>query len=64
MPTENSELLLCYNRGCGSKFDPNENKEGKFFEISLFDSTRNKPLLFIMEFSRFMYLPSRKPSVS
>jgi len=28
MPSEGSQLLHCYNRGCGQKFDPNENSEG------------------------------------
>lgn len=28
MPSEGSQLLHCYNRGCGQKFDPNENREG------------------------------------
>ncbi|GLH11776.1 Cysteine and histidine-rich domain-containing protein [Gryllus bimaculatus] len=27
MPSEGSELLQCYNRGCGQKFDPQTNKE-------------------------------------
>ena len=25
-----SDLLLCYNRGCGSKFNPEDNPDGKF----------------------------------
>lgn len=24
-----ASLLICYNKGCGQKFDPNENKDGK-----------------------------------
>jgi hypothetical protein len=28
MPSEGSPLCHCYNRGCGQKFDPNENTEG------------------------------------
>jgi len=24
-----SELVLCYNRGCGSKFNPKDNPEGR-----------------------------------
>lgn len=24
-------LLYCYNRGCGKKFNPNNNKEGMLF---------------------------------
>lgn len=27
--TENTVLLQCYNRGCGQKYNPSENKEGK-----------------------------------
>jgi len=25
-----SELVLCYNRGCGNKFNPKDNPDGKF----------------------------------
>lgn len=28
MPSEGNQLFHCYNRGCGQKFDPNENREG------------------------------------
>jgi hypothetical protein len=28
MPSEGRQELRCYNRGCGQKFDPNENGEG------------------------------------
>ncbi|PNF28624.1 Cysteine and histidine-rich domain-containing protein [Cryptotermes secundus] len=31
MPSEGNELFHCYNRGCGQKFDPNENREGAPF---------------------------------
>ncbi|KAK6645104.1 hypothetical protein RUM43_001380 [Polyplax serrata] len=27
MLSENPQLLLCYNKGCGNKFDPSQNKE-------------------------------------
>lgn len=27
----NENLLQCYNRGCGQKFDPNKNNDGKNF---------------------------------
>jgi len=27
---DSSNLLLCYNKGCGAKFNPAENKEGFF----------------------------------
>ncbi|KDR20463.1 Cysteine and histidine-rich domain-containing protein 1, partial [Zootermopsis nevadensis] len=27
MPSEGNQLFHCYNRGCGQKFDPNENRE-------------------------------------
>jgi len=33
MPSEGSQLLHCYNRGCGQKFDPNENREGNNGDI-------------------------------
>lgn len=26
--SQEATLLHCYNRGCGKKFDPNDNKEG------------------------------------
>lgn len=26
--SDEKTLLICYNRGCGQKFDPNTNKEG------------------------------------
>lgn len=25
-----NQLLQCYNRGCGQKYDPDDNKESKF----------------------------------
>lgn len=25
-----NETLQCYNRGCGQKYDPNKNNDGKF----------------------------------
>ena len=28
MPSDAYQLINCYNRGCGQKFDPSENKEG------------------------------------
>lgn len=38
MPSEGVQLFHCYNRGCGQKFDPNENKEGnkKMFSTLLY----------------------------
>lgn len=27
--SQETNLLLCYHRGCGKKFDPNDNKDGK-----------------------------------
>lgn len=48
---ENSDLLQCYNRGCGQKFDRNDNKEGgsmvmfytwKFIN-NIVDSCRHHP---------------------
>lgn len=35
MPSENVNLLMCYNRGCGNKFDPNDNKEGIIINLFL-----------------------------
>lgn len=29
MPSDDSELVVCYNKGCGQKFDPNKNTAGK-----------------------------------
>lgn len=43
-----SELLSCYNKGCGQKFDPNDNGDGeKFLEFSVKGFSR---------FSRFPFL--------
>ena len=30
--SQEENLLHCYNRGCGKKFDPNNNKEGCYIE--------------------------------
>lgn len=30
MPSEGCQLIHCYNRGCGQKYDPNENTEGRY----------------------------------
>ena len=29
--------LLCYNRGCGQRFDPDENRDGISYEFKLID---------------------------
>lgn len=29
--SQESTLLPCYNRGCGKKFDPNDNKKGTLY---------------------------------
>ena len=29
--SQEENLLPCYNRGCGKKFDPNDNKEGMLY---------------------------------
>jgi len=28
-----AELVLCYNRGCGSKFNPEDNPEGNSNDV-------------------------------
>lgn len=29
--SDDTSLILCYNRGCGAKFDPSKNPEGILF---------------------------------
>lgn len=33
--------LTCYNRGCGQKFDPNENGEGGLLVLFVFQKKSN-----------------------
>lgn len=39
-----SELLLCYNKGCGKQFNPADNREGKelSFNFDLQNALRSK----------------------
>lgn len=30
------DLITCYNKGCGQKYNPNENDEGKKFKKKFF----------------------------
>lgn len=42
--TESANLVSCYNKGCGKKFDPSENEEGEVkirLEFSRFQNSRN-----------------------
>lgn len=52
--SQEATLLHCYNRGCGKKFDPNDNKEGMLNiqkinyirKVQKFDNLKNYLFIF------------------